>query len=89
MAVQIKFEIIKYRDCETTFDGIKFEARALFAYMVRACGLDDEAKRRNVEISIPVDGTTLNSNTHHVTIGFKMCDKMAHDPIYNELHLCE
>jgi hypothetical protein len=62
-------------------DGIKFDTRALFAYLVKALGLEEESKITNVEISITVAGAKLYSNTHHVMIRFKICDKMARDPV--------
>jgi hypothetical protein len=62
-------------------DCIKFDMRALFAYLVKDFGLEEEAHIRNVEISITVDGAKLDPNTHQVTIGFKICDKMARDPV--------
>jgi hypothetical protein len=38
-----------------------------------------------VEISITVDGAKLDPNAHHVTIVFKICDKMARDPVSGNL----
>jgi hypothetical protein len=81
MHEEINFELIKDQDGESVIDGIKFDMRALFAYLVKAFGLEEEAKIRNVEISITVDGAKLDPNTHHFTIGFKICDKMARAPV--------
>jgi hypothetical protein len=80
MHEEIYFEVIKYQDGESVIDGINFDMISLFAYLVKAFRLEEEAKIRNVEISITVDGAELDPNTHHVTIGFKICDKMARDP---------
>jgi hypothetical protein len=52
MQKQIKFEIIKDRDGETTVDGIKFKIRSLFAYLLKAFFLDDDVKRHNMRNSI-------------------------------------
>jgi hypothetical protein len=81
MHEEINFEVIKDQDGESVIDGIKFDMRALFTYLVKAFGLEEETKIRNVEISIAVDGAKLDPNTHHVKIGFKICDKMARDPV--------
>jgi hypothetical protein len=95
MQKEIKFEKIKDRDDETIVGGIKFETRALVAYLVKAFGLNDETKRRNVEISITVNGAKLESSIHHVTIGFKIFGKMFRDPISgmflfsNEAGMCD
>jgi hypothetical protein len=81
MHEEIHFEVIKNQDGESVIYSIKFDMRAFFAYLVKAFGLEKEAKIRNVEISITVDGAKLDPNTNHVTIGFKICDKMARDPV--------
>jgi hypothetical protein len=58
-------------------DGVRFDRRALFYYLNESFGLSDDAKVRNVEIYVTVDGAKLDDNSGHVTIGFKICDKRA------------
>jgi hypothetical protein len=70
-------------------DGIKFNVRQLFKYIIHHFRLSEEAKIRKVEIAITVDGAPLDDKTGHITIGFKVCDKDAVDPstkqkIFNE-----
>jgi hypothetical protein len=81
MQKEIELVSIKARDADTTVDGIKFEMRALFAYLIKAFSIGEEVKWHIVEISITVNGAKLDSNTHHVTIGFKLWDKISHYPI--------
>jgi hypothetical protein len=81
MHEEIHFEVIRDQDGESVIDGTKFDMRALFAYLAKAFGLEEEANIRNVEMLITVDGAKLDPNAHHVTIGFKICDKMARDPV--------
>jgi hypothetical protein len=78
---EIHSEVIKDQYGESVIDGIKFDMRSLCDYLVKAFGLEKEAKIRNAEILITVDGAKLDPNTHHITIGFEICDKMARDPV--------
>jgi hypothetical protein len=62
-------------------DGIKFDTRQLFKYLIHHFGLSDAVKVRSVQIALIVDGDPLDDKTGHVTIWFKICDKEAIDPI--------
>jgi hypothetical protein len=66
---------------ETDMDGVSFDMRALFEYLLTSFGLSEEACHRNVEIHVTVGGANLDANLGHVTIGFKICDKSATDPV--------
>jgi hypothetical protein len=57
--------------------GVCFNMRALFEYLIEACGLSEDVKHRNVEIAVTVDSARLDGNCQHVTIGFKICDKLG------------
>jgi hypothetical protein len=82
MKQEIYFKIIRDRNAKgLVVDGIKFNVRQLFKYIIHHFGLSDEAKIRKVEIAITVDGAPLDDKTGHITIGFKVCDKDAVDPI--------
>jgi hypothetical protein len=79
MKQEIYFKIIRDRNAKgLVVDGIKFNVRQLFKYHF---GLSDEAKIRKVEIAITVDGAPLDDKMGHITIGFKVCDKDAMEPI--------
>jgi hypothetical protein len=39
----------------------------------------------SVEMAITVDGATLDDHVHHVTLGIKICDARACDPVTGEL----
>jgi hypothetical protein len=72
-------------------EGVKFDTKKIFTYLVGHFGLDEYAKNGSVEMAIMVDATQLDDNATHVTIGFKIVDKRARDPItktliYSELH---
>jgi hypothetical protein len=62
-------------------DGIKFNVMQLFKYIIHHFGLSEEAKMRKVAIAITVDGAPLDDKTGYITIGFKVCDKDAVDPV--------
>jgi hypothetical protein len=79
---EINFKIIRDRNAKGQIvDGIKFNVRQLFKYIIHHFGLSEEAKIRKVEIIITVDGAPLDDKTGHITISFKICDKDAVDPI--------
>jgi hypothetical protein len=75
------FTVIKETHQEANVDGVSFDMRALFEYLITSFGLSEDVCHRNVEISVTVDGATLNAISGHVTIGFKICDKNAKDPV--------
>jgi hypothetical protein len=68
-------------------EGVKFDTKKPFAYLVRHFGLDEYAKNGSVEMAITVDDTQLDDNATHVTIGFKILDKRARDPITKKTDL--
>jgi hypothetical protein len=67
-------------------DGIEFNVRQFFKYIIHHLRLSDEAKIRKVEIAITVDGAPLDDKTGHITIGLKVCDKDAVDPITKKVY---
>jgi hypothetical protein len=81
MANEIKVKVIVDMEGELVVYGINFDSRALLSCLIKALWLTHEAKLRNVQISITVDGAKLYSNIHHLAIGFTNCDKMARDPV--------
>jgi hypothetical protein len=62
-------------------DGVRFNMLALFAYLFESFGLSKDAKYPYVEIAVTVDGARLDGNCQHVTIGLKICDKLAKDQV--------
>jgi hypothetical protein len=61
----------------------------LFTYLVNAFHLGELVKHDTVKMAITVDGEKLDEKVHHMTIGFKICDKRACDPITGELFFDE
>jgi hypothetical protein len=57
--------------------GIQYDTEKLFTYLVNAFHLGELAKHETVEMAITVDRAKLDNKVHHVTIGFKICDKRA------------
>jgi hypothetical protein len=56
-------------------DGVRFDMRVLFEYLITSFSLSEDACHRNVEISVTVDGAKLDVDSGHVIIGFKIRDK--------------
>jgi predicted nucleic acid-binding Zn-ribbon protein len=82
MKDEISFKVIRDRNGKGQIvDGIRFDTKQLFTYLVHHFGLSEEAKVRQVEIALTVDGAPLDDKIGHVTIGFKICDKAARCPI--------
>jgi hypothetical protein len=82
MKEEVTFKVIRYRNEKGhTVDGIIFDIKQLFTYLVHHFGLSEEAKVRQVEIALIVDGAPLDDKTVHVTIGFNICDKAARCPL--------
>jgi hypothetical protein len=82
MKDEISFKVIRDRNGKGQIvDGIRFYTKQLFTYLVHHFGLSEEAKVRQVEISLTVDGAPLDNKIGHVTIVFKICDKAAICPI--------
>jgi hypothetical protein len=61
-------------------DGVQFNTHQLFIYLVNHFGLSEEAKQRNVEMALTLDGAPLDDKTGYVMIGFKIVDKISIDP---------
>jgi hypothetical protein len=57
----IHVTVIKERHKYALVDGFNFDMHALFEYLI-------DAKHRNVEISVTVDGARLDDNCQHITI---------------------
>jgi hypothetical protein len=81
----ISFTVIKETRQETNVDGVRFDMQALFDYLITSFGLSEDACHRNVEISVTVDDAKLDANSGHVTIGFKIYNKNAKDPVTGQI----
>jgi hypothetical protein len=66
-------------------EGVKFDIQKLCTYLVHHFGLDEFAKNGSIEMAITVDAAQLDDNVTRVTIGFKIVDKKARDPITKKL----
>jgi hypothetical protein len=75
---EITFKVIIDRNAKGQIvDGIRFDTKHLFTYLVHHVGLYEEAKVRQAYISLTVDGARLDDKTGLTTSGFKICDKAA------------
>jgi chromosome segregation ATPase len=82
MKDEISLKVIMDRSAKgQLLDGIRFDTKHLCTYLVHHFGLYEEAKVRQVEISLTVDGSPIDNKIGHITIGFKMCNKAARCPI--------
>jgi hypothetical protein len=82
MKDEISFKVIRDRNVKGQIvDGIRFDTKQLFTYLVHHFGLSEDAKVHQVEIALTVDGAPLEDKTGHVTSGFKICDNAARCPI--------
>jgi hypothetical protein len=66
-------------------DGVKLDTEKLLTYLINAFHLFDIALNESIEIALTVDGEKLNNQVHRVTIGVKICDKRARDPVSGKL----
>jgi hypothetical protein len=80
MVNEIDSTVIKEEHQDKVVDGIKFDIEQLFIYIIKHFSLEQKVHTGTVEIGITVDGAELEPNAHHVTIGFKLCDKYSINP---------
>jgi hypothetical protein len=85
MKSEIGWTVISEKHNGKLVDGIKFDHGKLFTYLIEKFHLGEIAKTSSVEMAITVDGATLDDHVHHVTLGFKICDARACDPVTGEL----
>jgi hypothetical protein len=85
MKSEIGWTVISEKHSDKLVDGINFDHGKLFTYLIEKFHLGEIAKTSSVEMSITVDGATLDDHVHHVTLGFKICDARACDPVAGEL----
>jgi hypothetical protein len=60
---------------------VQLDVKELLIYLVKHFGLVEKARASGCEIAIMVDGAKLDDYCIHVTCGFKMTEKDAHDPL--------
>jgi hypothetical protein len=81
MQEDINFTVINNKFKKKHVDGVEFDTYQLLRYLIHHFGLSEKAKHTSVEFVITVDGAQLDDHCGHVTIGFKIVDKDAIDPI--------
>jgi hypothetical protein len=81
MTREINFEVINDKLNNKVVDGVRFDVKQLFRYLVSHFGLAEIAKTGTVEFSITCDEDPLDDLTGHFTIEFKIVDKDAVCPI--------
>jgi hypothetical protein len=85
MKETVGWKKIRERHEDNIMDGIQYDIEQLLTYLVNAFHLGELAKHETVKMAITVDGEKLDDKVHHMTIGFKICDKRVWDPITGEL----
>jgi hypothetical protein len=87
MKETVGWKKISERQEDNIIYGIQYDTYKLMTYLVNAFHLGELAKNENFAfaIAITVDGEKLDDKVHHVTIGFKICDMRACDPITGQL----
>jgi hypothetical protein len=81
MKTKTSFKVSGERHDDMWIYGVELEVKEILIYLVKHYGLDEKARAAGCEIAIMVDGTKLDDYCIHVTCGFKMRDKDAHDPL--------
>jgi hypothetical protein len=78
---------------KTSFDStlnaevVSFDTNALLRFLIRQYGLEDIAKNESIYIGLTSDGARFTNNVGHTTIGFKLIDGRAKNPLTgNRLH---
>jgi hypothetical protein len=58
----VSFTVNKERNEDALVDGVFFNMRAIFEYLIEPFSLSEDAEHRNVEISVTVDSARLDEN---------------------------
>jgi hypothetical protein len=66
-------------------DGFEFDSKALFIHLVRSFGLEEQAKRGELEMAITINGAKLDAKINHVMWGFKLTDINSRCPLGGKL----
>jgi len=61
-----------------------FKPQDVLKFILKTFQLDERAKSHSVELAITEDGARLTNKYGHVSVGFKVVDKSARDPITKE-----
>jgi hypothetical protein len=85
MTEKIGWKAIHEIHDEKLVDGVKLDTDKLFTYLINAFHLSDIALNESVEIALTVDGAKLDDQVHHITTGFKICDKRARGPVSGKM----
>jgi hypothetical protein len=65
--------------------GFEFDTRTLFIHLVRSFGLEEQAKRGELEMAITIDGAKIDAKINHVTWGLNLTDINSRCPIRGKL----
>jgi hypothetical protein len=64
MMTEIKYTLIHDQNAKgQIMDGIKFDTRQLFIFLIRHFGLSEEANKRSVQIVLTLDDAPLDDTT--------------------------
>jgi 2-hydroxychromene-2-carboxylate isomerase len=59
MKMKVSFKLIGERHDNMWIDGVELDAKELLIYLIKHCGLDENARAAGCEITIMVDGEKL------------------------------
>jgi hypothetical protein len=79
---KVSFKLVVEHHEDTWIDGVQLDVKELLIYLIKHFGLGEKARASGCEIATTVDGANLDDYYIHVTCGFKMTDKDAHDPLH-------
>jgi hypothetical protein len=85
MKTIVSFKLIGERLQDVWVDGVDLDVKQLLIYLIKHYRLEEKSQTIGCEISITVDGATLDDYCCHITCRFKMTDPDARDPLTGKL----
>lgn len=70
-----------YFDTTLNAEVVSFDTNALLRFLIRQFGLEEIAKEKSIYIGLTCDGARFTNNVGHTTIGFKLIDSRAINPV--------
>jgi hypothetical protein len=84
MSTKVPWKIVEGSKVQI-HDGLEFDTKALFIHLIRSFGLEEQAKRGELEMEFTIDGAKLDAKINHVMWGFKLTYINSRCPIRGKL----
>jgi hypothetical protein len=84
MTVKVPWKIVQGSKGQI-HDGFEFDNKSLFIHLVKSFGLEEKAKRGELEMAITIAGAKLDAKINHISWGFKLTDVDSRCPVTNKL----